>query len=151
MNLLNDLKGRGTPISGVGIQMHIDTGNYPSNAELASNIQQIAALGLQVHFTEADVRIPVDSVGNVSAAALQAQAATYQRILTICLQSPGCTAFQTWGFTDKYSWIPGKFSGLGCGAAFRLELPAEALGRRASQHNANGGADPTGRQHRECG
>ena len=22
-----------------------------------------------------------------------------------CLQSPGCTAIQTWGFTDKYSWI----------------------------------------------
>ena len=22
-----------------------------------------------------------------------------------CLQSQGCTAIQTWGFTDKYSWI----------------------------------------------
>ncbi len=22
-----------------------------------------------------------------------------------CLQNPGCTAIQTWGFTDKYSWI----------------------------------------------
>jgi endo-1,4-beta-xylanase len=21
------------------------------------------------------------------------------------LQNPGCTAVQTWGFTDKYSWI----------------------------------------------
>ena len=118
MNLLNDLKGRGTPINGVGIQMHIDTGGYPSNAELASNIQQIAALGLQVHFTEADVRVPVDSGGNASAAALQAQADTYQRILTICLQSPGCTAFQTWGFTDKYSWIPGSFPGSGAALPF---------------------------------
>jgi len=22
-----------------------------------------------------------------------------------CLQNPGCAAIQTWGFTDKYSWI----------------------------------------------
>jgi len=22
-----------------------------------------------------------------------------------CLSNPGCTAIQTWGFTDKYSWI----------------------------------------------
>ncbi len=23
----------------------------------------------------------------------------------VCLQNPACTAIQTWGFTDKYSWI----------------------------------------------
>jgi endo-1,4-beta-xylanase len=22
-----------------------------------------------------------------------------------CLQNAGCTAIQTWGFTDRYSWI----------------------------------------------
>jgi endo-1,4-beta-xylanase len=25
---------------------------------------------------------------------------------------------QTWGFTDKYSWIPGEYPGFGAGLAF---------------------------------
>ena len=58
--------------------------------------------------TEMDVKIPVDASGNATAANLQAQADTYQRILTVCLQNPGCTAFQTWGFTDKHSWLSGQ-------------------------------------------
>jgi endo-1,4-beta-xylanase len=33
------------------------------------------------------------------------QAEVYRGIVRACLQSPGCTAIQTWGFTDKYSWI----------------------------------------------
>jgi endo-1,4-beta-xylanase len=28
-----------------------------------------------------------------------------------CLAHPGCTAIQTWGFTDKYSWIGSKTKG----------------------------------------
>jgi uncharacterized protein (TIGR03437 family) len=111
--MVKDFVTRGVPINGVGIQMHIDTTGYPSSAGLTKNIQQLTALGLQVHITEMDVRIPVDSNGNATAANLQAQAATYQRILTICLQNPGCTAFQTWGFTDKHSWIPGSYPGFG--------------------------------------
>ena len=111
--MVKDFVTRGVPINGVGIQMHIDTGSYPSSAGFAKNIQMLNALGLQVHITEMDVRIPVDSSGNATAASLQAQAATYQRSLTVCLQNPGCTAFQTWGFTDKHSWIPGSYPGFG--------------------------------------
>ena len=33
------------------------------------------------------------------------QAEVYRGVVRACLQSPGCTAIQTWGFTDKYSWI----------------------------------------------
>jgi uncharacterized protein (TIGR03437 family) len=116
--MVKDFVTRGVPINGVGIQMHIDTGSYPSTAGLTKNIQQLTALGLQVHITEMDVRIPVDSSGNATAANLQAQAQTYQRILTICLQNPGCTAFQTWGFTDKHSWIPGSYPGFGAALPF---------------------------------
>ena len=116
--MVKDFVTRGVPINGVGIQMHIATGTYPSTAGLTKNIQQLTALGLQVHITEMDVRIPVDSSGNATTADLQAQAQTYQRILTVCLQNPGCTAFQTWGFTDKHSWIPGSYSGFGAALSF---------------------------------
>ena len=33
------------------------------------------------------------------------QAELYRQIAAACLTHPRCTAIQTWGFTDKYSWI----------------------------------------------
>ncbi len=36
---------------------------------------------------------------------LKLQAEVYRQIATACLSHPGCSAIQTWGFTDKYSWI----------------------------------------------
>jgi uncharacterized protein (TIGR03437 family) len=116
--MVKDFVARGVPINGVGIQMHLPESGFPSTAGLTKNIQQLTALGLQVHITEMDVRIPVDSSGNATAADLQTQAQTYQRILTVCLQNPGCTAFQTWGFTDKHSWIPGSYPGFGAALPF---------------------------------
>ncbi len=117
-NMVKDFVARGVPIHGVGLQMHLDANGSPSTAGLTQNIQMLTALGLQVHITEMDVRIPVDANGNASAANLQAEAQTYQRILTVCLQNPGCTAFQTWGFTDQYSWIPGSYPGFGAALPF---------------------------------
>jgi len=52
-----------------------------------------------------DVALPVDTGGNASLVDLQRQADIYRQIATACLAHPGCTAIQTWGFTDKYSWI----------------------------------------------
>lgn len=117
-NMVQDFVSRGVPIQGVGFQMHIDTTGYPSTAGLTQNIQRIAALGLQVQITEMDVRLPVDTNGNAPDADLQAQAQTYQRILTVCLRTPGCTAFQTWEFSDAYSWIPNYFPGYGAALPF---------------------------------
>lgn len=116
--MVKDFVARGVPIHGVGFQMHLDTGGYPSTAGLTQNMKQITDLGLQVHITEMDVRLPVDSSGNATAANLQTQAQIYQRILTVCLQNPGCTAIQTWGFTDNFSWIPGFMPGFGAALPF---------------------------------
>ena len=30
----------------------------------------------------------------------------YRRVIETCLAAPNCTAFLTWGLTDRYSWIP---------------------------------------------
>jgi len=116
--MVKDFVSRGVPINGVGFEMHLTLGSYPSSTGLAQNIQALYALGLQVHITEMDVRLQVDSNGNASAADLQSQAAQYQRIMTVCLQNPGCTAFQVWGVSDGNSWIPGAFSGFGAALPF---------------------------------
>lgn len=84
--------------------MHISIFDYDTNA-VAANIERLTKLGLQVHITELDVALPVDSQGGARAEDLQRQAEVYRRVVRACLQSPGCTAIQTRGFTDKYSWI----------------------------------------------
>jgi endo-1,4-beta-xylanase len=102
--MVRDFRKRGVPIDGVGFQMHI--GNLrPDVASISSNVDRFIALGIQVHITELDVSLPVDANGNASPRDLQRQADIYRQIATACLAHRGCAAIQTWGFTDKYSWI----------------------------------------------
>jgi endo-1,4-beta-xylanase len=117
-NMVQDFVQRGVPINGVGFEMHITTNGYPSATGLAQNMQQLAALGIQVHITEMDVRLPVDSSGLASPADLATQAQIYQTILTVCLQQPSCTAFQMWGVSYNDSWIPSFFPGYGAALPF---------------------------------
>jgi hypothetical protein len=61
----------------------------------------------------------------ISTANLQAQATIYSNVLNACLQQPACKGLQTWGFTDKYSWIPGTFPGLGDALEFDANYAAK--------------------------
>jgi len=102
--MVREFQSHGVPINGVGLQMHI--GNlHPDVASISANIGRFTALGLQVHITEMDVSLPVDANGNASREDLEQQAEIYREIARACLSHKGCTAIQTWGFTDKYSWI----------------------------------------------
>jgi len=105
-----DFKSRGVPLDGIGFQTHIDLSfDKPSTlGSYAGNLQRFAALGLELHITELDIRL-----NDSSPASLNAQAKLYGELMTMCLQQPKCRVFQTWGFTDKYSWIPEFFSGKG--------------------------------------
>jgi endo-1,4-beta-xylanase len=102
--MVKDFKRKGVPIDGVGLQMHIPTLDAEV-AAIASNIARLTALGVQVHITELDVSLPVNSNGRPRPDDLAHQAEVYRGIVRACLSSAGCTAIQTWGFTDKYSWI----------------------------------------------
>ena len=106
--MVRDFRQRGVPIDGVGFEMHI-VHLHADVASISANIKRFTALGVQVHITELDVALPVDAEGNARAEDLQLQADIYRQIATACLShrlsDSGCTAIQTWGFTDKYSWI----------------------------------------------
>jgi len=115
--MAQDFLARGVPLHGIGLQMHLTNTNTDlSNIE--PNIQRLTALGLQVQFTELDVRLPVDSSGNATPAMLATEAQIYHDAVAICLKYPLCTAVQTWGFTDKHSWIPGTYPGFGAALEF---------------------------------
>ncbi len=108
--MAKDFKKRGVPLDGVGFQAHLSL-KFDDPAKLesfAKNMERFAKLGLEIHLTEIDVRL-----GDSSPASLAAQAKLYGQIATLCVQQPACKLFQTWGLTDKHSWIPGFYKGQG--------------------------------------
>lgn len=115
--MAQDFKTRGVPIDGIGWQMHLTT-NIGSLASMEANMKRITDLGLQVQITELDVRLPVDASGAASATSLATQAQIYRDVVALCLKFPLCTLIQTWGFTDKYSWVPRTFAGTGAALPF---------------------------------
>jgi endo-1,4-beta-xylanase len=76
---------------------------------MAQTMALFTNAGFDVRISELDVRIP-DTGGAVE---LQAQATIYGNIMRACLLNARCTGITTWGFTDKYSWIPGHTPGFG--------------------------------------
>jgi endo-1,4-beta-xylanase len=102
--MVRDFKRRGVPIDGVGLQMHIPALDVDIPG-IAANTSRLAALGLQVHITELDVSLPLETDGLAHPTDLIRQANVYRRIVRACLNTPKCTAIETWGFTDRYSWI----------------------------------------------
>lgn len=112
--MIKDLKSRGVPIDGVGLQTHVSDLDFDANS-LAKNISRLTALGVQVHITELDVSLPVHA-GVFRGEDLQRQAEVYRHVVHACVHNPGCKAIQTWGFTDNYSWIGSHSQGSRGGA-----------------------------------
>ncbi len=96
INMLRDLQNKNTPIDGVGFQMHLFT-KFDQFDEVRETFQTVADMGLDIYITELDISME----GNDT---LDDQASVYQQVLSLCLEQPRCKAFQTWGFTDMYSW-----------------------------------------------
>ena len=108
--LVQDLVRQHVPIDGFGAQGHLSVQDgFPTAAGVTANLKRFNDLGLQTSITEADVRmiLPADN------AKLQAQAQGYSVLMQGCLLAPRCTSFTVWGYTDKYSWVPGFFDGQG--------------------------------------
>jgi endo-1,4-beta-xylanase len=124
--LLKSLKERGVPIDGVGLQSHFLLEQPPRMSEVAANVRRLAALGLEIQITELDVRIFMPPNENK----LQDQAQIYRAYLDACLAVANCNTFVTWGFTDKYSWIPQFFPGYGAA------LPFDEAYRQKPAHHA---------------
>jgi endo-1,4-beta-xylanase len=113
-DLVADLVANGVPIHGVGLQLHSELNTSLEPEELRLNIQQLADLGLVVHITEMDVRVRQFP----SKADLMAQGSIYHDITQVCLEFDACQALVTWGFTDKYSWVPDQHKGFGSALPF---------------------------------
>jgi endo-1,4-beta-xylanase len=134
-NLVSGLLNQGVPIDGVGWQTHMINPFRIQQAHIA-NAQRIAALGLELSITEADIRIALPT----SSQELSEQALGFGDIAQFCLSQPNCRAVVTWGFTDKYSWVPSVFNGFGDALIFDANYqPKPAY---TAMLNAFGGGPP---------
>jgi endo-1,4-beta-xylanase len=106
--LVKQLKARHVPIDGVGFQGHLGI-PYPYPDTFGDNLQRFAAAGFDVAITEADVRMVLP----VTPEKLATQATYFGDMMRSCVAVRRCVTFTLWGFTDKYSWVPGFFAGEG--------------------------------------
>jgi endo-1,4-beta-xylanase len=110
LQLARDLLDQGVPVDGLGAQGHFDIQyGAPSAFTIAGILREFEALGLETAITEADVRmdLPADNIKR------DAQAQGYSALMQGCLLAKKCRSFTVWGYTDKYSWVPGFFTGQG--------------------------------------
>jgi GH35 family endo-1,4-beta-xylanase len=98
-------------IDGVGFQGHLIVGSTPSRADLVTALERFTGIGLDVAYTELDIRF--ESVP-ASEAGLAQQGNDYAAVVGSCTDLRGrCIGITQWEFTDKYSWVPATFPGQG--------------------------------------
>jgi endo-1,4-beta-xylanase len=108
INFVNELKGKGAKIDGIGTQMHISI--HTSKDGIDNAFKKLAATGLKVRVSELDVRVnPNDVAGfTVSQTDLNAQASMYKYVVNSFIQNvPQAQrhGFTVWGVADSDSWI----------------------------------------------
>lgn len=113
-NLVKDYKKRGVPIDGIGMQLHLD-GTQPLNEDaIRENIRRYAELGIEISFSEIDVRIPSSDPKSHE----KAQGDIYCALLKMALDEPNVKSYIMWGYSDNGSWIPGTFPTFGYALPF---------------------------------
>ncbi|KAG0160855.1 hypothetical protein PDIDSM_8386 [Penicillium digitatum] len=99
----------GAKIDGVGLQGHFIVGSTPGQSAQTTNLAAFIALGVEVAYTELDIRMTLPS----TAALLTRQSADYQSTVAACVANAKCVGVTLWDYTDKYSWVPNTFPGQG--------------------------------------
>ena len=101
LQLLAELKRRGVPIDGIGLQGHINMVPVPTAAALRAYLDQIAALGFKVEFTEVDCRL---RMFDGAADPYTAQAEAVAELVRVARNHPACRGVTFWGLGDRGNW-----------------------------------------------
>lgn len=93
IQLINDLRSKGAPIDGIGIQGHV--GRQPRDpAQVISDLEMFKSVGLPVQITEFDINMKDEEL----------QADYTRDFLIACYSSPIVTGFTMWGFWEPKHW-----------------------------------------------
>lgn len=111
-------------LHGVGFQGHMIVGKLPSLEEMKANLKRFVDLGLEVAYSEVDVRVPLPA----SPKDLVQQAQDYATFVTACKETQGCKGVTVWGVGYPDSWVPSTFQGFGDALLFDDNYqPTQAL------------------------
>ncbi len=106
LNLLQQLKSKGTPIHALGIQSHLSGDRQNANFhKFREFLKNVANLGLKIMITELDVmddKLPLDFDRRD-----RIIAGIYEDYLSIALAEPAVISVTTWGLSDRYTWLSG--------------------------------------------
>ncbi|ORX46469.1 hypothetical protein BCR36DRAFT_331995 [Piromyces finnis] len=95
---IKEMKEKGIPIDGVGLQMHISCNYTPNYEQLTELIDMYKEIGVEVHVTEIDV-----SMKNCKTHDQQRK--LYMDVFRACFDNENCKVFTVWGAYDTESWI----------------------------------------------
>ena len=117
--VVKDLKERGIPLDGVGMQLHLDTTIPCSEEAIRANLERYNELGLDISFSEVDIRIPT---ADKSEKTLKKQEEMYTMLYRLACEMPNVKSVITWGISDKHSWVPSTFAGKGDALLYDTKL-----------------------------
>ena len=108
--LVVELKHRGTPISGLGIQAHEPREEWFSPEKAWTTLDRLGELGFPLHITE---YIPQSGGKAISGGwregtwTEQAQAEFAEQFYRLCFGHPAVASINWWGLSDRDIWLPG--------------------------------------------
>ncbi|MEQ1717715.1 MAG: endo-1,4-beta-xylanase [Hyphomicrobium sp.] len=106
LGLLHRLKMQGVPIDAIGLQSHLRLAAKYDFPAFTAFIEEIAALGFDIHITELDVNdTGIDGGEDRRDAAV---AAMYRNFLKAVLHVKAVKVVQTWQLSDASSWMQDK-------------------------------------------
>ncbi|KAF9878935.1 putative endo-1, 4-beta-xylanase [Colletotrichum karsti] len=103
------LQDDGIRVDGVGLQAHHVAHRAPTLDQQIDVIRSYAELGVEVAYTELDVRIELP----VNETNLEWQRKAYESAVGACVQVEACIGITIWDFYDPFSWVPYTFEGEG--------------------------------------
>jgi endo-1,4-beta-xylanase len=101
--LAAELVAADAPIDGIGLQSHFLFGE-PDFARYRQVMEEVAALGLDVHITELDVPVPPNLADR-----FEVQARRYRQAVEACLDVDACRSITVWGVDDGHTWVDSLF------------------------------------------
>ena len=105
--MLTNLRLRGVPIHGIGMQMHISI-SYPENKEIASALKEIANKDFKIHLSELDISVnPLSKEIGPSIELFKRQANKLASVTLLYKEIPSRYQYGItfWGVSDKNTWI----------------------------------------------
>jgi endo-1,4-beta-xylanase len=106
LSLIDGMRSRGVPITGVGFQMHV-TIDWPSITAIESSLKAVADRGLKVKISEMDVSMKSAYTSFTADAALRQQQRYHDIVAAYLRAVPAAqrAGITVWGVWDADSWI----------------------------------------------